>query len=74
MNGWEKASFNGTLSPDDVLSFNFDKKLFSSSSEYRLDLEFRNVTLPTPGPPFTNYNDENSTHYEPAYLVVEVWE
>ncbi|WP_407283287.1 hypothetical protein V7O61_13760 [Methanolobus sp. WCC1] len=74
MNGWEKASFNGTLSSDDVLSFNFDKKLFSSSSEYRLDLEFRNVTLPTPGPPFTNYNDENSTHYEPAYLVVEVWE
>lgn len=72
--GWEKASFNGTLSSDDVLSFNFDKELFSSSSEYRLDLEFRNVTLPTPGPPFTNYNDENSTHYEPAYLVVEVWE
>ncbi|SDG29526.1 hypothetical protein SAMN04488589_2622 [Methanolobus vulcani] len=75
IDGWEKSSFNGSLSsPTDVLSFNFDKELFSSSSEYRLDLEFRNVTLPTPGPPFIDYNDWNSTHYEPAYLVVEVWE
>ena len=74
MDGWDKESFNGSLSSGDILSFNFDKELFSSTSEYRLDLEFRNVTLPTPGPPFTNYNDENSTHYEPAYLVVEVWE
>jgi hypothetical protein len=73
MDGWEKTSFNGSLSTGDILSFNFDKELFSSATECRLDLEFSNVSIPSPGPPFADYNDANSTHYEPAYLVVEVW-
>jgi hypothetical protein len=73
MDGWDKNSFNGSLSTGDILSFNFDKELFSPATECRLDLEFSNVSIPFPGPPFADYNDANSTHYEPAYLVVEVW-
>jgi hypothetical protein len=74
IDGWEKIPFNGSLDPDDKLSFNFNKELFNSSTEYRLDLEFINVSLPTAGPPFVKYNNESSTRYEPAFLVVEVWE
>lgn len=74
MDGWDKEPFNGSLSSGDIISFDFDKELFSTGTECRLDLEFINVSLPTPGPPFTKYNNESAPYYEPAYLVVEVWQ
>ncbi len=74
MDGWTASKYSGNLSNSDILRLNFDHDLFNASTEHRLDLRFRNVTLPTPGPPFARFNDHSSTHYEPTYMTVEVWQ
>ncbi len=71
--GWTKSPLAGNFSSGDVIYLNFDHDLFNASIDYRLDLEFSNVTFSNPGPPFTNYNNLSTALYEPAYLTVEVW-
>ncbi|SFM67063.1 DUF7287 family protein [Methanolobus profundi] len=74
LEGWDHSPFSGSLNGTDVICFNIDNSLFNMGTEYRIDLEFSNVTFNNTGTSFVNYNNISSPLYEPAYLTVEVWQ
>jgi hypothetical protein len=73
MEGWNDTALIGSLNSEDVICLNFDHNLFNLNMDYRLDLEFNNVTFINNGSSFLNYNNRSKVHYEPSRLTVEVW-
>ncbi|MEZ5335584.1 MAG: hypothetical protein R2741_10275 [Methanolobus sp.] len=73
LEGWTENPLSGNINSDDVVCLNFEYSLFNMSKDYRLELEFSNITFTNSGPPYVNYENYSKTHYEPARINVEVW-
>lgn len=64
---------SGKLENEDVLRLDIDSGLFTANRTYLLELKFEDIVFMTPGSPL-EYTQRYEILYEPAYLVVEVWQ